>query len=262
MFNTTVTQSAGPWLVCFKRNPAARIRLFCFPYAGGGARIYRRWHESLPEAVEIFALQLPGRGNRLAEPLFSSLAPLLEAVAQALIPYLDKPFAFFGHSMGAILGFELASKLRSDRGIEPMHLFVSGRRAPQIQDTGPITYNLPEPEFIEDLGRLNGTPREILENPELMRLMIPVLRADFQICQTYAYSGRPPLGCEITAFGGSQDSKITREHLEGWREHTVAPFSMRMLSGDHFFLHSCESSLLEVISKAILPPGDDQLPAK
>ena len=241
-----------PWIARFKPNKQAKLNLFCFPYAGGGAAIYRAWANFLPESIEVLAVQPPGRGNRLREAPMTDLSFLLQAIAVEITPYLDKPFAFFGHSMGALTSFELTHKLRAERGLEPAHLFLSGRRAPQIPDDDPAaTYNLPESEFIEELRRLNGTPPEVLGHSELMQLMIPLLRADFQVCQTYSYSVKPPLGCSITAIGGLQDKEVTREHLEAWRCHTSASFSLRMLPGDHFFLHTYESTLLQVISRCL-----------
>jgi medium-chain acyl-[acyl-carrier-protein] hydrolase len=187
----------------------------------------------------------------LAEPPFRNLPALIEPLTEAIKPYLDKPFAFFGHSMGALIAFELARKLRGEYGIVPAHLFVSGRHAPQLPDADPITYNLEEAEFIEELRRLNGTPREILENPELMQLMGPALRADFQVCQTYVYTDSSRLRCPITVFGGLKDNDVTREYLQPWRDHTSVSFTLRLLPGDHFFLHSSEATLLRMIAQEL-----------
>lgn len=242
----------NPWLVSFEHAEQVGLRLFCFPYAGGGALIYRDWHRFLPLSIGVYAAQLPGRGYRIAEPPLIALAALIEPMAEAIRPYLDRPFAFFGHSMGALIAFELARKLRGEYGIEPAHLFVSGRRAPHLPDSEPVTYNLGDAEFIEELRRLNGTPREMLENPELMQLMGPVLRADFQLCQTYVYTDAPRLRCPITVFGGLKDDDVTRECLQPWRDHTSASFRLRLLPGDHFFLHSSEAVLLRMIAQELL----------
>jgi medium-chain acyl-[acyl-carrier-protein] hydrolase len=176
---------------------------------------------------------------------------VLESLASAFIPYTDKPFAFFGHSLGALLCFEFAHKLRTYYGQEPCHIFVSGRRAPHLPDTDRITYNLPASEFIDELRRLNGTPKEVLENPELMSLMMPALRADFEICQTYSYSEKAPLRCQITALGGLQDEDVSTEALQAWRDYTNGPFRMRVFAGDHFFLQTSESLLLQVVSQEL-----------
>lgn len=247
--------TSNPWLVIQRPNPRATLRLFCFPYAGGSALVYRTWADSLPPHIETCALQLPGRGSRMREPPLLDLMELVEVLAPVLEPYFDKPFAFFGHSMGATISFEMVRLLARQGKTLPQHLFVSGRRAPQFPETDRPTYNLPEPEFIEELRRLNGTPRELLENPELMQLMLPLLRADFTLCQTYTLGEAQPLACPITAYGGLQDTCVTREHLEGWRPHTDATFALRMLPGDHFFLHAAQPALLRSLASELSPLG-------
>lgn len=206
--------------------------------------IYRSWPQSLPPEVEVCAAQLPGRGTRIREQPFQSLTPLVEAAAEAITPYLDKPFALFGHSMGAVISFELARRLRDLGKPQPSHLFVSGRRAPQVPNEDPVTYNLLDDELQRELLRLNGTPQEVLEHPGLMELMIPLLRADFAVVETYDYHPGAPLGCPITAFGGLQDLDVTREYLEGWREQTAGAFALRMLPGNHFFLNDAQTQTL------------------
>lgn len=249
--STKTFQNTTPWFAAYKPNPGAKLSLFCFPYAGGSAMIFRKWASSLPPEVEVFPVQLPGRGSRLKEPPYTDLSALVSVMAEALRPYFNRPFAFFGHSFGGSLSFELARRLRLEGGAEPLHLFVSGRRAPHISEPHPIIYNLPETEFIEELRRLNGTPAEVIEHPELMQLMMPILRADFQICETYKYSPGPPLDCPITVFGGLQDENVPREYLEAWRDHTTADFDLAMLPGDHFFLHAYESLLMQRLSRVL-----------
>lgn len=204
---------------------------------------YRGWSDRLPQEVEVCPLQLPGRGSRLAEAPFTSMPALVNTVAEVLLPHLDKPFAFFGHSMGAIIGFELARQLRRMAAPQPLHLFVSGRRAPQIPGSDTRTYDLSEPDFLDELHRLNGTPSEVLENPELMELMLPTLRADFTVIQNYTYSVEPPLDSSISTYGGLQDYEVKREQLEAWREQTTACFSLRLFPGDHFFLNTSRQLL-------------------
>ena len=239
------------WLLPRKPKVEAKVRLFCFPYAGGGASIFRSWGETLPSSIEVCAAQLPGREAKLNEPPYSQVAPLVEATVEAIAPLLDKPCALFGHSMGAIICFELARRLRRERGVEPAHLFVSGRRAPQIPDKDSPTFDLPEAEFVEELRSLNGTPKEVLENDELRALMLPLLRADFSVCQNYTYSAEPPLSCPITALGGLQDFHVPRKFLEGWGEQTSAAFSVRMFLGDHFFLHPAQTQMLRIIAQEL-----------
>jgi len=246
---TTPGQPASQWFVTPKPNPSARLRLFCFPYAGGSVHLFRRWPALLPPSVELCAAQLPGRGSRFKERPFTQMGRMTEAVGEGILPLLNKPFAFFGHSMGAMLSFELARWLRRTRGVEPSHLFVSGRRAPHIPGAEEATYDLPEEEFIEETARLNGTPAEVLENRELMTMMIPILRADFEVCQTYGYAPEPPLSCPITAFCGLQDDEEDSEVMKPWREQTTGAFSLRLVAGDHFFIHTAEEQILRVIAQ-------------
>jgi medium-chain acyl-[acyl-carrier-protein] hydrolase len=246
------TSNFNSWVICPKPNPNAKIRLFCFPYAGGSSNIFRRWSDNLPGTVEVCAIELPGRGMQIKLSPFNRLEPLVEELASVLKSNLDRPFAFFGHSMGGLISFELACLLRKQYDLIPNHLFVSGRRAPQIADQKPPIHALPEAKFIEELRRLNGTPQALLENDELMQLFLPILRADFAVLETYVYTQKPPLDCPITAFGGLQDQEVSCENIQAWQEQTSASFSLHMLPGDHFFLHSSQSLLLETISRKIL----------
>jgi medium-chain acyl-[acyl-carrier-protein] hydrolase len=247
------SKTLTPWLTNSKLNARAKLRLFCFPYAGGSSLIFRNWQGNLPPAVEVCPVQLPGRGNRLREPVFTQAQPLVRALAEGLLPHVDVPFAFFGHSMGAMLSFELARHLRREHNVEPRHLFVSGRRAPQVPSFEAPTYDLPTAEFIEALRHLNGTPPEVLSQSELMQKMIPLLRGDFEVCDTYSYTPEPPLSCPITVFGGLQDTGVKREHLDAWREQTGAAFFLRMLPGDHFFLNKEQAVLLRLLAKELYP---------
>lgn len=246
--------TAGSWLSCYRRKPEAVLSLICFPHVGSGASIFRAWPDALPATVEVCPIQLPGRERRVLEPAFNNLPLLVETAAPALLPYLDKPFAFFGHSMGAAICFELARHLRQTHNVEPVHLFVSGRPAPQLRmEETKTTYDLPESAFVEELRRLKGTPEEVLQRPELMSFMMPMLRADFELIETYRYLAGPPLDCPITALGGTQDEEVSREDLQAWREQTTsAYFSLHMLPGDHFFLHSASSLLLKILSQELL----------
>jgi medium-chain acyl-[acyl-carrier-protein] hydrolase len=152
---------------------------------------------------------------------------------------------------GGLVSFELARALRRQHGQGPVHLFVSGRGAPQIPSEEPPLHALPEPEFINELRRLNGTPGEVLEHEELMQLLLPILRADFAVCETYHYEPAPPLDCPITAFGGLQDEDVTLAQIAAWREQTRAAFSAHLLPGDHFFLHTAQSLLLQILSQEL-----------
>jgi medium-chain acyl-[acyl-carrier-protein] hydrolase len=251
---TTATASDS-WITRRKPSPQARLRLFCFPYAGGGVSIFRAWSDGLPADVEVCPVQLPGRGTRLMEPPFTRLSPLIEALTQALFPLLDKPFAFFGHSLGALVSFELARQFRRQYAVQPVRLFISADRAPQIPNRDPPIHSLPEGEFLVELRRLNGTPREVLEDEELRQIMLALLRADFAIYETYRYSTEPPLTCPISAFGGWQDHRVNRGDLEAWREQTSVSFSLRMFPGDHFFLNTTQRPLLGALSQELRGDG-------
>lgn len=245
------TPTFDTWVSWQSPNPKASLRLFCFPYAGGAAVTFRTWPDSLPRAIELCPVELPGRGKRIRSVPFTRLQLLVQAIAIAILPYLDKPFAFFGHSMGGLVSFELARLLRKNYGKIPVHLFISGYRAPQIPDPDPPIHDLPEPEFLEELRRLNGTPQAVLENTELMQMLLPAIRADFAVIETYAYTPESPLDCPITAFGGLQDREVSWDDLKAWQEQTNAAFSLHMLPGDHFFLQSAQPLLLQALSQEL-----------
>ena len=249
MSQSTNAGAVDRWISFRKPDPKAQLRLFCFPYAGAGALIFRNWTDGLPREVEVCPIQLPGRGTRLAEPPFTKLSCLIEALARALVPLLDKPFAFFGHSLGALIAFELARQIRRQYGVHPVRLFASAGRAPQIPHRAPPIHTLPDNEFLAELRRLNGTPRELLDHKELMAVMLPILRADFALYETYLYSNEPPLNCPISVFGGLQDRRVNESDLEAWRSQTSASFSLRMFPGDHFFLK--EPLLLRALSQEL-----------
>lgn len=230
----------------------ARLRLFCFPYAGGGASLFRPWLEALPSEIAVVPVQLPGRENRLLEPPVTQLSRLVDLLAEALAPYLDLPYACFGHSMGALIGFELIRLFRRKGYPLPVHLFISARSAPQLLDLDPPLHALPDQAFIEELRRLQGTSEEILQCPELLQILLPLLRADFALCQQYAYQPEPPLACSLTAFGGIQDQEISRADLLAWREHTSGSFRLRFFAGDHFFVHTERAALLEAVGRDLL----------
>ena len=235
-----------------KPNPQSRMRLFCFPFAGSTAAVFRSWPQYLPSEIELYAVQYPGRGSRLAEPLGEDIVEVMNEIYQDLQPFLNKPFAFFGHSMGALVSYEFARRLQREQQPGPFQLFVSGCSAPHVRMFDEITYNLPEPEFLAELRRLQGTPEEVLDNAELMQLMMPIIRADFKASQTYKYVPGPPLECPVRAFGGLKDEMVPREDVEAWSEHTHGSFRAQMLPGDHFFLNTSQSLLTRIIAQELM----------
>ena len=199
---------------------ATRVRLFCLPYAGGGASMFRDWPAALPRALDLRPVRLPGREDRLREPPHTSLPALVDEVAGAIGPLLDWRFALFGHSMGALVAFELAREVRR-RGAAPQWLFVAGCRAPHRLAPSGLS-GLPDARFVSALNlKYGGIPDAFLNAPELLEFFLPVVRADLSLVDSYCYQPEPPLDCPISGFGGIDDPNVGRDELRAWREHTL-----------------------------------------
>ncbi|MEW6735168.1 MAG: beta-ketoacyl synthase N-terminal-like domain-containing protein [Acidobacteriota bacterium] len=239
------------WFFCPWPNPSARVRLFCFHHAGGGASIFHSWPSGLPLTVELYGVQLPGRENRLKEPPITKLGLLLEELSKAITPLLTMPFIFFGHSMGALISFELARKLRKQKQAGPSHLFVSSRCAPQTIDINPPIHMLADEEFVKALRRYGGIPAEILQEPKLLANYLPTLRADFTILENYVYKTEEKLHCPISVWGGSDDKTVKYEDLYTWCDQTDGPFNIEMLTGGHFFLAQQREIILSILTRQI-----------
>ena len=237
------------WLDSPRPIPGARLRLLCVPFAGGGTSFFRTWHLHLPPWVEICMVTLPGRERRLREKPVDNLWTLVDAIAQALAEQRNLPFAFFGHSMGARLAFEIARKLRRDYAWQPVHLFASAHMAPQLPDPDPPIHTLPDDQFLEEVRQYNGIPPEVLESPELLELILPALRADFTANEKATYDSEPPLTCSISAYGGLQDRNVDRPSLEAWREQTSGEFLVRMFPGDHFYIESQQGLFFQLLGR-------------
>ncbi|HTK10956.1 MAG TPA: thioesterase domain-containing protein [Ktedonobacteraceae bacterium] len=246
-----MTNTSPLWFAYRRPRPYARLRLFCLPYAGGSASIYRQWPELLPPQIDVWPLQLPGRENRLQEPAIHQMSEMIAMLVSVMRPYLDVPYAFFGHSMGAGIAFELVHALVQEQCIPPLHLFVSGRRAPQMPQREEMIHALPEPAFVEKLRDMEGTPEEVLQNTELLQLVLPALRADFTLSETYSRIASDPLTIPISAYGGLQDKDVTRADLLGWQQQTRAAFKLRFFPGNHFFLHSARKALVEALTREL-----------
>lgn len=241
-----------PWIRCSKPNPAAKLRLFCLPYAGGGASVFKNWGRLLPDTIEVCAIQLPGREDRIAETPFRQAADLLPVLLERLEPYLDRPVALFGHSMGAFLSYELARALTTEhRG--PEHLIVSGQRAPHLPLSRAPSFHLPDDAFCNRLRDLNGTPASVLDEPELLTMILPLLRSDFELSETYRRERQMRLECPISVFGGYDDDEVDQAGLKAWHETTSGPTSIRMFPGDHFFLQTQTDALLSVVETKLRP---------
>lgn len=243
-----VESKRNAWIAFRRSTPSARVRLFCLPYAGAGASVFRSWVDFLPREVELCAIQLPGREDRLRDALFTRLDPLVEELAGHLAHDLDMPFAVFGHSMGSIVAYELACFLRRAGLPMPAYLFVSGRRAPQTPRHHETFHDLPDARFIEKLRELNGTPEAVLQHQELLAFVLPTLKADFAVCETYTYKAEPALECPISAFGGLTDDEVSKDDLEAWGSLTRGSFRVEFFRGNHFFLHDSRASLLAAVT--------------
>jgi medium-chain acyl-[acyl-carrier-protein] hydrolase len=242
--------TSSPWIARPKVVAAPTQRLFCLPYAGGAPHVFNSWAGELPPDVEMCAIALPGRGRRFSEPPYERMSPLVDALAAALIPWLDRPYSVFGHSMGAHIGFELAVRLRDLGMRQPSHLFVSGASAPQLPDRHSF-HTLPDDRLLADVTGLNGLDADILANREFLELMLPTLRADFAVVETHTLASRPPLGCPLSVFGGSDDWLVPVEELEPWRQHTTRTCTVDVFPGDHFFIRSSERDLLKIVGERL-----------
>lgn len=233
------------------RRSAAQHRLFCLPHPGAGAGEYAAWGPLLPPEVEVVAIQLPGREDRINEPAFTDAAELVPVVVQVLRPYLQLPFSFFGHSGSALFAFELTRALRSHFHREPAHLFVSGQAAPHLAHHLPVLHTLPDSAFIEAVYRIGGMAHAIIDNPELRDLVLPTLRADFAMWERYRFESSPPFAVPIIAFGGYGDERAPLAALEAWRHHTTGAFEVLRFEGNHFFLRDRRTELTHAVGAVL-----------
>jgi medium-chain acyl-[acyl-carrier-protein] hydrolase len=226
----------SPWFMCPKPNAHPKVRLFCLPFAGGGASAYHGWPQAFPQDVEIRAVQLPGREWRMRERRVTDALELAQGVAHAIEPYLDRPFALFGYSMGALLAFETARALRRRRQPLPIHLFVAAMRAPHVPSAVPPLARLPQDQLLGAVRRHYQPPEDVFSIPQLLELFLPVLRDDMTLVDDYAYYAEAPLPCAIDAYVGAHDRSISIEAAERWRDQTAGPFALTVFPGNHFFL--------------------------
>ena len=211
------------------------------------------WAKLLPKEIELCSVQLPGRENRSKETPFNQINPIIESLDKALFPLFDRPFAIFGPSMGALVGFEFTRQLREAYQLNPVHLFFASRRSPQAPDRLPDISHLPTSEFLEEVQkRYNSIPEVIRKDRELMDLFLPVLRADFSVIENYTYIQSPPFDCPLSVIRGSMDSIMLDEDFTGWEKHTSRSFSFLTFSGGHFFFNEQPTRVVEYISGLLL----------
>lgn len=232
-------------------SPNARVRLFCFPFAGGAASVFRNWGRQLGPEIDVCPVQLPGRERRIREQPFRRLRDVIEALYPALEADLEQPFAFFGHSLGSVVAFELARRVEEEKGVEPVHFFASARNAPPCSIREAPMHSMGRDEFRESLRRMGGTPPEVLEHEELMSLLEPLVRADLEVNETYRFAPGLQLSCPVTAFAGEHDQEASLDGVRKWQEMSSGPFAMKIFPQGHFFLQEVEAEILEEIRRAL-----------
>ncbi|MCX7124059.1 MAG: thioesterase domain-containing protein [Gammaproteobacteria bacterium] len=245
--------SPDKWLATIKQNRQADIRIFCFPYAGGSASVFLDWSKSLPDFLEVHAIQLPGRANRVGEKPIVDMNALLMKLSLLLIKYIDRPYVFFGHSMGAMIAFELSKRMQRMFGCQPEFLFLSGH-SPPMQRGRASLHKLSDEQFLNEIKRKNGTPAEVFNNDDLLQCILPVLKSDHELCEKYSFNDSTKTNAPLHIFGGNCDPSVTESTLRLWENFTTAGnFCFKSFPGDHFFLNKnqSETALLEEISSKL-----------
>ncbi len=242
------------WLRCPDPRPWATTRLVCFPHAGGSAVAYRGWGRAASPALEVHAVQYPGRADRIREPMMTDARQAARLIAAALGPLTDRPLAFFGHSMGTILAYETALLLQA-RGIPPVHLFVSAAPAAHLREESGNPADKDDDGLVAELVKLGGTDAAALADPELRELVLPYVRADYRLIQKYVHQAGPRLNVPVTGLAGEADPHGTVDKVSRWAELTDGPFELRAFPGDHFYLNDQLPELLAEIHKSLGIPA-------
>jgi len=243
----TIEESA--WLRRFGPKSEAMARLVCLPHAGGSATFYLPVSRQLSPDIDVVAIQYPGRQDRRSEPGIADIDELADRVYQEIRPLTEQPLYLFGHSMGAVIGFEVARRLEAD-GIALAALFVSGRRAPSCH-RDERAHLLDDAGLVDEIRKLAGTEGALLDDPELTYMILPAIRNDYRAVENYRWRPGPKLNCPVFAFIGDSDPKSTTDEASAWREHTSGPFELHVFPGGHFYLNDCAPKLIDMIRKRI-----------
>ncbi|MBL1110299.1 thioesterase [Streptomyces sp. 5-8] len=243
---TTLAQHDRLWIRRYEPRPDAAVRLVCLPHAGGSASFYRPVSVTMPESVDVLAVQYPGRQDRRDEPCATSIAELADHVTSVLLPWTDRPLLLFGHSMGATLGFEVARRLERDHDVVLRALFASARRAPSCPRQENVHLR-DDDGLVEEMRRLSGTDSAILDDDELIRMALPAIRADYRAAETYVYEPGPNLTCPVVALVGDDDPKVTVDEARAWSRHTDAASECHVFEGGHFYLTSHQGKVRELL---------------
>ena len=244
--------SKNNWFLTPQARPNAKMRIICFPYAGGNASTFSHWASQLPDDIELVAAQYPGRTSRIFEPMHNKMDDLVADLITAIPKYLDKPYILFGHSLGSRVAFELMYQINMLSMPKPKHFIASGSRGPQYLSSNGSIYHLKDEEFINESRGLNGTPQAVLDNKELMDLFLPMLKADFEIADKYCYNKNETFNCPISVLGGEEDFDISLSKLNGWGDHFTTDVDIHMLPGNHFFIDSNKEMVLEKLNTIII----------
>ncbi|NEQ11710.1 MAG: thioesterase, partial [Moorea sp. SIO4E2] len=235
------------WIAYHQPKPNARLRLFCFHPWGSSASMFQGWSDQLLTDIEVLPIQLPGRQRRLQEKPFTEFVPLIQVLGEILSPYLDRPFAFFGHSMGALIAFELAHILEQEYNLKPLHLFLSAALPPSDTSLSKEFESFSQEQKLNYLMNISEIPKDIYDDPPLLQELMNVFKADLELLQSYSYVEKPPLSCPISSFGGINDSLTSEKQLSEWSKYTYSPFKLQMFPGQHMFLKDSKKLLLDTI---------------
>ena len=239
------------WFKIYNANPNPKLRLFCFPYAGGSAQIFSEWSAKLPSSIDLFAIQAPGRGRRFSEPPIACLKSKMQILHKEILPYTDVPYMFIGHSNGALLAYELARELQKSGNCNLKHIVISAKRAPHLPSIKEPIHDLEQKLFIAKLKEYDFTPDEVLENDELMELFSPMLRADFSLSETHCFDKDTPLESDVSLFWGNQDEDVPLNDILAWKDLIKGKTNTVEFYDGHFFITKSQELFLQEINRLI-----------